>query len=75
MHKNVLEMIPVDGSQKNDRWNDFEHAATHSYARSIIEQEKRKGILTADDIYPKTTMNTTEYSYSLNYLILIENFP
>ena len=53
-------MIPIKDWQ-NDQWDLFENAATHSYARSVLEKNKNKNKLTIDDGKPKRTMTTTEY--------------
>jgi hypothetical protein len=62
-------MIPKHTITQNERWNAFENAATHSYARSIIEENKTKSASTTDDTSSKSTMNAIEYSY-----ILFSNF-
>ena len=54
-------MIPVEEFQHNERWDVFENAATHSYARSILEKDKKKDVLTIDDNYSKRTITTAEY--------------
>jgi hypothetical protein len=53
-------MIPLDKEKQNGHWNAFENAATHSYARSIVEKNKKKDASTPDDIQSKSTMNTIE---------------
>jgi len=53
-------MIPVEEFQHNERWDVFENAATHSYARSILE---KKDILTIANNHSKTTINTAKYGY------------
>ncbi len=60
MNKHYLEMIPVEEFQHNERWDVFENAATHSYARSILE---KKDILTIADNHSKRTINTARYGY------------
>jgi hypothetical protein len=60
LYKNNLEMIPLDKGKQNGHWNAFENAATHSYARSIVEKNKKKDASTPDDIQSKSTMNTIE---------------
>ncbi len=39
-----LEIIPIPEVtvKQNEKWNAFENAATYSYARSIVEKNKRK---------------------------------
>ena len=54
-------MIPIKENQYDERWDAFENAATHSYARSILEKNKKKGILTTNDNYSRT-IDTTEYN-------------
>ncbi|CAF1149147.1 unnamed protein product [Rotaria sordida] len=56
----VFKMIPTNTIQQNDRWNAFESAATRNETRSIIAQNKTKNVLTTDDMYSKSTMDTTE---------------
>jgi hypothetical protein len=53
-------MIPVKKVEQNERWNEFENAATHSNARSIVSENKKKGVLITDEIDSKSTMNTIE---------------
>jgi hypothetical protein len=60
LYKNNLEMIPLYKEKQNGHWNAFENAATHSYARSIVEKNKKKDASTPDDIHSKSTMNTIE---------------
>jgi len=59
-YKKNLEMIPVKKVEQNERWNEFENAATHSNARSIVSENKKKGVLITDEIDSKSTMNTIE---------------
>ena len=59
---NILEMISEKNSQQNERWDDFENAATHSYARSIVEQDKKKSGFAMDDVYLKSRININEYN-------------
>ena len=54
-----LEMIPLKDSQ-NERWDLFENAATHVYARSVLEKDKNKDNLATDDDKPRRAMNTIE---------------
>jgi len=56
-------MIPVEKVKQNERWDEFENAATYSYARSILEENKKKGVSMTDDIYSKSTMSTIEYKH------------
>jgi hypothetical protein len=59
-------MIPMDKIAQNKQWNDFEDAATHSYARSIVEKNKKnKGVLTPNASYSKSLISTIEYNYLL----------
>jgi hypothetical protein len=58
--KNNLEMIPVNKVEQNERWDGFENAATYSNARSIVSENKNKGVSVTDDIHSKSTMNTIE---------------
>jgi hypothetical protein len=51
-------MIPEEGFPHNERWDVFENAATHSYARSILEKNKKKDVLTIDDSSSKTATTT-----------------
>ncbi len=53
-------MIPVNKVEQNERWDGFENAATYSNARSIVSENKNKGVSVTDDIHSKSTMNTIE---------------
>ncbi len=55
-------MIPVKRktNEINEEWNAFENAATHSYARSVVEKNNKKSALTTDDFHSKSTMSTFE---------------
>lgn len=33
-------MIPIDEEEQSEEWDAFENAATHSYARSVLEQNR-----------------------------------
>ncbi len=47
-----IEMIPTKDSQ-NEQWDSFEHAATYSYARSILE---KKPVTTSEETSSKATI-------------------
>ncbi len=53
-------MIPTKDSQ-NEQWDLFENAATHSYARSVLEKNKNKDSLMIYDEKSRRTMATIEY--------------
>jgi hypothetical protein len=66
-----IEMIPTENSQ-NEQWDLFENAATHSYARSILERNKNKDPSSPEDEKPRRTSTMTEYVYFfINLMILI----
>ncbi len=67
IHKNNLEMIPVQKVKQNERWDAFENAATYSYARSIVEKNKKKGVSITDDVHSKSTMSTIEYKHIFSF--------
>jgi hypothetical protein len=67
IHKNNLEMIPVEKVKQNERWDAFENAATHNYARSIVEKNKKKGVSITDDVHSKSTMSTIEYKHIFSF--------
>ncbi|UJR07511.1 hypothetical protein I4U23_011800 [Adineta vaga] len=54
----IFKIIPVEKSHLNEQWNVFENAATHSFARSIIEKNKKKGYLSVDDDHSKRNLKT-----------------
>lgn len=51
-------MIPVKESQ-NEQWDIFENAATHSYARSVLEKSKNN--LTTNENKSRSTISANEY--------------
>jgi hypothetical protein len=53
-------MIPTKDSQ-NEQWDLFENAATHSYARSILEKNKNKDTSNTDDGKPRKFITKIEY--------------
>ncbi|CAF3258135.1 unnamed protein product [Rotaria sp. Silwood2] len=55
----IFKMIPKRDSQ-NEQWDLFENAATHSYARSILEQNKNKNTLTTNQKQLNKNMTTTD---------------
>jgi len=55
-----IEMIPTKDSQ-NEQWDLFEHAATYSYARSILEKTP---VTTTEETSSKAT-TTIEYDCRL----------
>jgi hypothetical protein len=52
-------MIPIKDSL-NEQWDLFENAATHSYARSVLEKTKNKDSLIIPDEKPRGTKTTIE---------------
>jgi hypothetical protein len=62
-------MLPIKDSQ-NEQWDLFENAATHSYARSVLEKNKNKDNLTIHDETPRRIMTKIEYVYFLFILII-----
>jgi hypothetical protein len=60
-------MIPVQKVKQNERWDAFENAATYSYARSIVEKNKKKGVSITDDVHSKSTMSTIEYKHIFSF--------
>jgi len=64
-------MIPIKDSQ-NEQWDLFENAATHSYARSVLEKNKNKDNLTSHDETPRTIITKIEYVY-LFFILMIES--
>jgi hypothetical protein len=57
-------MIPIEDSQ-NEQWDLFENAATYSYARSVLEKNKSKDILSTDNEKPRKFMTKIEYVYCI----------
>ncbi|UJR11905.1 hypothetical protein I4U23_016083 [Adineta vaga] len=56
----VFKMIPKTDGTLDIHWNMFENAATHKYARSILEKNKKRNVLSLNEnILEKTTMATT----------------
>ncbi len=55
-----IEMIPTKDPQ-NEQWDSFEHAATYSCARSILE---KKAVTTTEETSSKAT-TTIEYECRL----------
>jgi len=55
-----IEMIPIRDTQ-NEQWDLFENAATHSYARSVLEKTKNKDNLITDDTASRKAMTSIEY--------------
>jgi hypothetical protein len=53
-------MIPIRKNQHYERWDAFENAATHSYARSIVTAKKKKDVSTTDDGYLKSSLGAFE---------------
>lgn len=53
-------MIPVKQAQ-NEQWDIFENAATHSYARSIVEKSKTKNSSITNENKSRSTITANEY--------------
>ena len=54
-------MIPIDEKRKSEEWDSFENAATHSYARSVLEQTRsRKHSPRFDETSKRITTTTIE---------------
>ena len=51
-------MVPVERFHLNDKWNVFENAATHSYARSVLERNRKKISLAMNDSQSKRKTTT-----------------
>ncbi|CAF4095024.1 unnamed protein product, partial [Adineta steineri] len=74
--KTITQMIPIETSQINERWDRFENAATHSYARTIFEKSKKKNDLSIDEnISTKKllTIDKNETQLNNNEQQIIEN--
>ncbi|CAF1116862.1 unnamed protein product, partial [Rotaria sordida] len=59
----IFKMIPINDSQ-NEQWDSFENAATYSYVRSILENNKNKNTLTTNYEQLKSTISTTDSNLS-----------
>lgn len=55
-------MIPVKDSQ-NEQWDMFENAATHSYARSVLEKSKSKDRFIQNDGESESPITPNEYAH------------
>ncbi|CAF1014905.1 unnamed protein product [Adineta ricciae] len=54
----IFKMVPLERFHLNEKWNVFENAATHSYARSVLERNKKKRSLIIDDSQSKRKTTT-----------------
>lgn len=56
-------MIPISRSNLDEEWDTFESAATYSYARSALKENKHKDQFTSVDDKPRKLMTTIEYVF------------
>ncbi|CAF3511447.1 unnamed protein product [Rotaria sp. Silwood1] len=55
----IFKMIPKSDTQ-DEQWDSFENAATYSYVRSILENDKNKNALTTNHEQSNKIMTTTD---------------
>ena len=57
----LLEMIPIHRGTLDEKWDTFENAATYSYARSVLKENKNKEQFNSIDDKPRRIMTTIGY--------------
>ena len=55
-------MIPREPKKKNEQWDAFEYAASHSYARSVVHKTRNKDTYDTVEVKAKRMMSSIKYS-------------